>query len=236
MKVSVCMATYNGEKYIKEQLESILNQLDEEAEVVISDDHSTDNTLEIARCFSDSRIKIFTNTKNKGYAANFENALEQASGDVIFLSDQDDVWLKDKVSIFLEHLKTTDFVVSNNTVVDAYLKTLHESHFALYGVTKGFFKNLLFPRYVGACMAFNNKVLQASLPFPSNRKLAAHDYWICLVAELFFKTQTIEVPCMLYRRHDSNASTGGIKSKNSLTHKMLARAYVIYHLIKRAFR
>ena len=183
MKVSVCMATYNGERYIKEQLESILNQLGEDAEIVISDDHSTDNTLEIARCFSDSRIKIFTNTKNKGYTANFENALEKASGDVIFLSDQDDLWLKDKVSIFLEYLKTADFVVSDNVVVDADLNILDASHFLTHRTSSGFFKNLLHSRYVGACMAFNKKVLQTCLPFPANRKLAAHDSWICLIAE-----------------------------------------------------
>ena len=89
--ISVCMATYNGEKYIEEQLKSILSQLGENDEVIVSDDSSTDNTLAIVESFNDVRIKIFPNNKFHSPIFNFENALKQATGDYIFLSDQDDV-------------------------------------------------------------------------------------------------------------------------------------------------
>ena len=96
--ISVCIATYNGAEYLREQVESILSQLEEEDEIVVSDDSSTDTTIEILQSFGDRRIKIFKNPA-KGFVRNFENALRQAQGDFIFLSDQDDVWLPNKVAV-----------------------------------------------------------------------------------------------------------------------------------------
>ena len=95
--ISVCIATYNGEKYIKQQLLSILKQIKVNDEIIISDDHSTDKTFNIIKSFNDTRIKFFLNNKGKGYTRNFENALEKAHGDIIFLSDQDDIWIDNKV-------------------------------------------------------------------------------------------------------------------------------------------
>jgi glycosyltransferase involved in cell wall biosynthesis len=230
------MATYNGEKYIKEQLDSILCQLGEDDEVIVSDDGSNDNTVELIKSYSDDRIKVYSNTKEKGYTRNFENALEKATGEVIFLSDQDDVWVKTKVKRMLTYLNEYDFVVSDNTIVDENLTPLHKSHFELYKTQEGFVQNLFLPRYVGACMAFKKEVLNKSLPFPSNAKLCAHDYWISLIAELYFKAYKLNEPMILYRRHSSNASTGGKKSKNSLSHKLKVRIYTMLHLLKRMFR
>lgn len=236
MKISVCMATYNGEKYIAKQLESILSQLSAGDEVIVSDDNSTDNTIDIIKSIDDSRIKLFVNQKEKGYTRNFENALEKATGDIIFLSDQDDVWVKTKVKTMLTYLIDYDFVVSDNIIVDENLRPLHQSHFEIYKTQKGFVKNLILPRYVGACMAFKKEVLKKSLPFPSNARLCAHDYWIGLIAELYFKTYKLNEPMILYRRHGSNASTGGKKSKNSLSHKFKVRIYTILNLFTRMLR
>ena len=232
MKISVCMATYNGEKYIKEQLGSILSQLAQNDEVIISDDHSTDNTLKVINLLNDSRVKVFLNTKEHGYTRNFENALEKSSGDIIFLADQDDVWTSNKVDISLKYLEKNDFVVSNCKIVDTNLNIINESHFQLRGVKRGFIHNLLLTRYIGACTAFKREVLIKSLPFPSNTNLAAHDYWICLIAELYFDVSLIEEPLVLYRRHHNNASNGGDKSKNSLLHKIKVRVYTLYNLLK----
>ena len=232
MKISVCMATYNGEKYIKEQLESILSQIGEHDEVIISDDSSTDNTVEIINSFNDCRIKIYKNTKEKGYTRNFENALEKANGDVIFLSDQDDVWVENKVNKIIKILEKYDFVVSDNNIVNENLEVISKSHFEVYKTSKGFIRNLLLPRYVGACMAFKKNVLQKSLPFPSNAKLSAHDYWISLIAEMYFKCYKLDEQLLLYRRHGANASSGGKKSKNSLGHKLKVRIYTLIQLIK----
>ena len=98
--ISVCIATYNGEKYIKEQLDSILPQLKKLDEIIISDDKSKDKTLKIIKTLNDSRIKIFTNPK-KGLISNFENAITKSSGDYIFLSDQDDIWHENKIQFYL---------------------------------------------------------------------------------------------------------------------------------------
>jgi len=236
MKISVCMATYNGEKYIQEQLESILSQLGKNDEVIISDDNSTDNTRTIVENLNDSRIKSFINQKAKGYTRNFENSLEKVTGDIIFLADQDDVWIDTKVEKTVKELEKYDFVVSDNEIVDEKLNLIEKSHFGVYNTKQGFIRNLLLPRYVGACMAFRKEVLSKSLPFPSNEKLSAHDYWICLIAELSFSVHLISEPLVKYRRHDSNTSNGGAKSSNSLKHKFQVRFYTLYQLIKRLNR
>lgn len=236
MKISVCMATYNGEKYIKEQLESILSQISENDEVIVSDDSSNDKTIEIIKSFNDMRIRIYKNEKEKGYTRNFENALEKASGDIIFLSDQDDVWVENKVQKMMGILKNYDFVVSDNIIVNENLEIIDKSHFELYKTKNGFLTNLLLPRYVGACMAFRKNILQKSLPFPDNAKLCAHDYWISLVAEMYFKSYKLDEQLLLYRRHGANASNGGSKSKNSLNHKLKVRIYTLIQLLKRAIK
>jgi len=100
-RISVCMATYNGEKYIYDQLQSILTQLSENDEVIISDNYSSDKTIEIIELFNDPRIKIYFLKKGKSIK-NFENALLHASRDYIFLADQDDIWLPGKVQIMME--------------------------------------------------------------------------------------------------------------------------------------
>ncbi len=236
MKISVCMATYNGEKYIKEQLDSILSQIGENDEIIISDDSSKDNTVGIINSFSDSRIKIYKNTKEKGYTRNFENALEKANGDIIFLSDQDDIWVENKVKKMIKILENYDFVVSDNNIVNENLETINKSHFEIYKTKNGFLINLLLPRYVGACMAFKKNVLQKSLPFPNNAKLSAHDYWISLIAEMYFKSYKLDEQLLLYRRHGANASSGGERSKNSLVHKLKVRIYTLIHLLKRFYK
>ena len=140
-KISVCMATYNGEKYIKEQLESIISQLDENDEVIVSDDHSTDRTLDIVKDLKDSRIKIFLNKNKKGLTYNFENAIKQAKGNYIFLSDQDDVWLPNKIALSLKGLEDNDVVVTNCMITNNNLNIINNSYFKFNNSKKGFLKN-----------------------------------------------------------------------------------------------
>jgi glycosyltransferase involved in cell wall biosynthesis len=139
--ISVCMATYNGEKFIEEQVHSILSQLGQEDELIVSDDSSSDMTLFLLRQMKDRRIKIFSNTMGKGYVGNFENALIHAKGDSIFLSDQDDVWLPGKVRKVMEDLEVYDFVVTNAVVVDEKLDIISSSHFKIAGTKRGFLNN-----------------------------------------------------------------------------------------------
>ena len=105
MKISVCMATHNGERYLHEQLASILSQLGEGDEVIISDDSSADGTVDIIRGFGDQRIHLLTGNTFFNPMHNLENALKHASGDIIALSDQDDVWLGNKVRIIRERFE-----------------------------------------------------------------------------------------------------------------------------------
>lgn len=229
------MATYNGQRYIKEQVQSILSQLGEEDELVVSDDHSTDGTLEVLRDIKDPRIRIVLNPGEKGYTRNFENALRESTGSVLFLADQDDVWVSNKVERMLEQLQKADMVVSDARIVDEHLDTIQPSHFALYGVKRGFWINFLKTRYIGACLAFRREVLGKALPFPKRQKLCAHDYWLINIGELYFRFALLEEPLILYRRHGNNALTGGAGSTNSLKNKLKVRLYTLYHLIFRRF-
>jgi glycosyltransferase involved in cell wall biosynthesis len=233
-KVSVCMATYNGEKYIAEQVTSILEQLNLEDEIIISDDNSTDRTIQILKEINDSRIKIFYNPNEAGHTNNFQNAIQLASGEFLFLSDQDDVWCNDKLSRMLELLREYDFVVSDAKIVDAQLSPTGTTYFKIRGGGQnGFINNLIKAKYLGCCMAFQKKLLKKILPFPSNTCLCPHDLWISLIAECYYTTYVINEPLILYRRHGENVSTGGEKSLNSILYKIKFRSY---SLIKVAFR
>ena len=166
------MATYNGQKYIREQIDSILSQLGQEDELVISDDASTDSTLEIIRGYGDKRIKLYPFVRNKSaykksaqlVTTNFEHALQHAKGNVIFLSDQDDVWLPGKVEKCLEALRQADLVVHDCRVADAKLNIVRPSYFSLIHVQGGFIHNFIKVKYLGCCMAFRREVLTAALP------------------------------------------------------------------------
>ena len=116
--ITVCIATFNGEKYIREQLNSILFQLSLQDEVIVSDDGSTDNTISIIKSFNDKRIKIIDGVHRHSPTLNFENALKEAKGDYIFLADQDDVWKDDKVKICLKWLQHYDCIISDAEVTD----------------------------------------------------------------------------------------------------------------------
>jgi glycosyltransferase involved in cell wall biosynthesis len=234
-RVSVALATYNGEKFIEEQLKSILKQLDQDSEIIISDNGSTDKTIEIINSFNDKRITLLHCTK-KGPVSNFENALKKVSGDIIFLSDQDDVWLENKVKIIKEYLKKYDLIMSDCKIVDENLNVLHESFYSIKKCGKGFAKNLISNTYHGCSMAFRKELLRLSLPFP--KKIPMHDIWLGFVAELFFTPYFIPDKLLLHRRHSVNTSTSTGKSKYNFFEKVQFRLRVLKYfplLIKRKY-
>jgi glycosyltransferase involved in cell wall biosynthesis len=212
------MASYNGAKYIREQVASILPQLGSSDELIVSDDGSTDGTLDILQAFGDARIKILRHERKPGshhfypVTQNFENALRHAQGDFIFLADQDDVWLPHKVQTMLPYLQEDALVLSDAWVVD---ESLHQtgklSHAMPY--RKGYLRNLWRCTTQGCVCAFTRKVNQAILPFPDT--IIVHDFWIRLIAELKFKVKFIPEQLMLYRRHEATVSKLS-RSKNSL--------------------
>lgn len=228
-KVSVCMATYNGGLYVRQQIESILSQLSENDELIISDDGSTDDTLQIIESFNNPIIRLFKN-KFHNYVLNFEFCLKQVSGDYIFLSDQDDVWVKDKVKIMLRYLKTYDLVCSNCFVVDKELHSMGRAFFSDDVENKsGFIKNLWKNQFLGCCLAFNRRVLKYSLPFPKG--LICHDTWIGLVAELCGKTKFIDDKLIYFRRHDTNTSNTLKGSDLTLYKKISYRLVIIKGMV-----
>ncbi|MBF4507165.1 glycosyltransferase family 2 protein [Flavobacterium sp. JLP] len=229
-KISVCMATYNGGKYIKQQIDSILIQLSENDELIISDDNSTDNTIDVIKGISDCRIKLFFN-KEKGYTSNFENALNQVTGDIIFLSDQDDIWVSNKVEICLEELKTYDFIVSDCKVINNKNEIISDSYFELRNIKKTSLGNLIKFSFLGCCLAFRSDILKKALPFPSDRKLCTHDNWLFLVGALLFRYKVLNNKLIHYRRHTENVST--LISKTSVWFKIKYRMYLSFFLIKR---
>lgn len=223
--ISVCMATYNGEKYIREQIVSILNQIGPNDELIISDDLSSDRTIEVINSLNDARIKIFMHKDNHGFTSNFENALFQAKGEYIFLADQDDIWVPGKVERCLAMLRNVDFVVTDCKTVDEKLNTISESRFKQFNIKKGFWRLMKKTRYLGCCMAFRRNILNASLPFPKNSYYCEHDLWIAAVAECFFDVELIPQQLLLYRRHGKNASNAGMTKGYPLSVKLKRRIY-----------
>ncbi len=227
-KICVCMATYNGELYIKEQLTSILMQLRDFDSIVISDDHSTDSTCDIIKSFKDNRITLINNSLKHGSSYNFQNSLLHAKGDIYILSDQDDVWLPNRVQMTLTALADNDFCVCNSKIVDKDLNVINESRFAKYSIKKGFFRNLVKTRYIGCCFAFTRRVYDLLFPFPTNANIIPHDFWITLIGEFYFNVNLIDEPLMLYRRHENNVSNGGEKSNRRLITKVYSRFYCCF--------
>lgn len=230
--ISVCMTTFNGEKFISNQIESILMQLSDTDELIISDDGSTDDTLNIIKSYmdADDRITLFFGPK-LGLISNFEYALKQASGEYIFLSDQDDVWMPNKVELMLEKLDDNLLVISDCQVVDKNLDLMYPSFFQLNGLRRTLFSNLIKNSYLGCCMAFRREVLLKSLPFP--KSLPMHDWWIGLCAacsgSVYFCTDKL----VMYRRHGSNSSPTSEKSHYSIIKKIQFRSILILNLFKR---
>ena len=233
MKISVCMATYNGEKFIRKQLRSILKQLNENDELIISDDSSTDDTVPIIKSFHDRRILLMENNTFYHPVFNIENALKCARGEYIFLADQDDIWLDNKIEICLDYLKEYDLVLTDCMIIDQDEHIIADSFFRLRKTRPGLIKNLWVNSYIGCCMVFNKKILTKSLPFPKN--IAMHDSWIGLIAELCGKTKMVNQKLVLYRRHQRNISSTSGHSRLNLYTKLKYRVILFICLLKRVY-
>lgn len=228
--ISVCMATYNGAKYIKQQMDSILSQLSDDDEVIVSDDGSTDGTLDIMESYHDKRIKVFHHTPDRGPIGNFEYALTLASGDYLFLADQDDIWVDGRVKEFMKVLESGEWecVICNRNKIDkdgnVFLKEVAKSDFT----KDSFFDVLIHNPYIGCCMAFTRKHLDYCLPFPKN--IAMHDIWIGLIAHLLGDVKFIPTPYHLYRRHGENTTPN---HKYPIIHRIRYRIRFIIELRRR---
>ena len=227
--ISVCVATYNGEKFIREQIESILCQLSSDDEIIVSDDGSTDGTIVIINCIGDKRIRIIEGPHKHSPTFNFENALKEAKGDYIFLADQDDVWKTNKVEVCMKWLQKYDCVVSDAEVTDSNLNPLYPSLYAIMQVRQGHIYNTVWKNgYTGCCMAFRRNILEASLPFPKD--IPMHDIWIGNVAAYKYNVKFIPDKLILFRRHKETISCNGKGSKYSIWQQMKFRWSIIKNI------
>lgn len=229
--ISVCMATYNGGKYLRQQIDSILPQLQLDDELIISDDGSSDNTFDIIKSYNSPNIKLYHNNF-RNHILNFEFLLSVASGDYIFLSDQDDVWFPNKIPTMMHALKEHDLVCSDCVVTDENLDPdgrlfMTESPEKI----SGFMTNLWHNHYLGCCLAFKRSIRDIALPFPKG--LITHDTWLGLVAEMYGNPVFITEKLIYFRRHDQNQSSTLCPSRLSWGEKISYRLVLIMGILKR---
>lgn len=230
MKISVALAAYKGEQYISEQIDSILSQLGENDELIVSDDYPEGKTRDIVLGYQskDKRVR-YIEGEGKGVVKNFENALKACTGDIIFLSDQDDVWKSDKVECVLnEFTNGADLVLHDAAVTDSDLNITEPSYFAVHGSNASFFGNMARNSFVGCCMAFTKQVLLESLPFPE--ALPMHDWWIALVAMKKKRTVVLLQKLLIKWRRHSATVTG---KKTSLFQKIMWRLTILLYLVRK---
>ena len=214
-KVDVLLATYNGEKYLRKQIDSILNQTYKNINLIISDDCSKDKTKEILKEYEkkDNRIKIFYQEKNLGLINNFEFLLKKAESPLFMLADQDDVWLSNKIEQTFKKLKkdNADLVFTDLEIVDENLKILDLSfnrkmkkiHKIKKTIkTKQF--EYLYNNITGCTIMCKTKWIKDILPIPKNSKYIIQDSWIGLIVSLNGKISYLDEPTIRYRQHGDN--------------------------------
>lgn len=226
MNISVAIATYNGEKYIKEQLDSILIQLNDDDEIIISDDNSTDNTIKIIKKYKDSRIKIYKNL-NKGIISNFENAILKCNNEIIFLSDQDDVWKLNKVEKILAYFKSNkkiNCVISDYEITDEKLNIIKKEK--MLSKNKSILANIFKNSYMGSAMAFRSNIKKEISPFP--KKIPMHDIWIGMILSQNGDVEFCEEKLFYYRRHNEAVTI----NSGSINKKIMWRFYISKEIFK----
>ena len=227
--ISVALAAYQGEAYIEAQLRSILPQLAHDDEIIVSDDKPGGATERIVRrAMADDPRVLYVEGKGQGVVANFVNAIRHCRGDKIYLCDQDDVWLPDKVRQVTEAFDAgATLVLHNAYVTDKDLNITDYSFFALRGSKPGFLRNIVRNSYMGCCMAFDRSLLKKIMPMPKH--LPMHDQWIGLIGEKYGKVAFLDAPLIYYRRTGSNVTGGETTTKQ----KLQWRQYLIRRLIGR---
>jgi glycosyltransferase involved in cell wall biosynthesis len=204
--ISILLCSYNGERFIKEQIDSLLNQSYSNLEIVISDDHSTDGTRNILDHYkTEKRIRLFLQEENMGQTRNVEFALSKATGDLIAFADQDDIWLPAKLGTMLRHFNGEWLVYSDSELVDEQGKSLGKRISQLRKMysgrqTTGFvFSNVVW----GHAMLIKRQLLLEVLPIPEK---IPHDIWIAYKAAASTGIKYIDIPLTLYRQHVETAT------------------------------
>ena len=224
--VDIVMATYNGELFIKEQLDSILNQTYNDIRIIVRDDGSTDNTMSIVRNYelnNPGKVIIVTDDVKTGSSkSNFMRAMKYTTAEYVMCSDQDDYWLPDKIEISLKKMKEIEKRIGNNKPilvfgsykpVDRYLNEINDDakgrQEAEYKLT---FSNLLVQNYVHGCLMMINRNL-VNLMGEYDDRILMHDWWAALIASSCGEIEHIQQVMMLYRQHGNNV-VGSVNIKS----------------------
>lgn len=224
-KIDILLATYNGEKFLEAQLDSILNQTYSNFRLLISDDCSSDNTRKILEQYKekDNRIVVFFQKENLGVIKNFEFLLKNVENEYYMFSDQDDIWKKEKIEKSLKKLQESnaDLVYSDLEVVDENLKVTYTSYWKLKGIYSKIkkynnFESLYLNNFITGCTIISKKeLIEKVLPLPNTSKYVLHDYWIPLIISQQGKIDYIEEPLIKYRQHKNN-KIGSKKRSNEI--------------------
>ena len=215
--ISIAMTTYNGEKYLRNQLDSILNQSISDFELVICDDCSKDSTREILKDYAnrDSRIKIILNESNLGFKRNFEKALLNCSGDYIALSDQDDIWEKEHLQILMKTIGTNMltcgdsqcFIENDGQMKDIFKLSELEFDLSVLKSNEDILKRIFFRGnpYQGAAMLMKKEFLDIVLPIPTD--ISFHDVWFALCAACNNSFVYVNEIVNNYRQHETQVTS-----------------------------
>ncbi len=215
--VSIAMTTYNGENFLKEQLESIINQTYKNLEIIICDDCSTDNTINIIKDFQkrDKRIKLYQNEKQLGVLKNFEKAIFLCSGKYIALSDQDDIWVKNKIEIMFDAIGNYTLAFHDDMLIDKADNILFKSFWHKIGIINHLkdYKKLYINYYItGHSLFFKSSLKKNILPIPNDFYL--FDLWPILIALKIGTVKQVDKPLVMWRQHCNNTSGSKVNKRN----------------------
>jgi glycosyltransferase involved in cell wall biosynthesis len=225
ISVSVAMATFNGERYLLEQLESIARQSHQPDELVISDDGSNDRTIEVARAWAATapmRVRISVAEKRLGITANFEQALRLTTADIIFLSDQDDVWLPQKIERVLEEFMRDPeilVVVNDQWITDENLRSTGRTSLQILKKKYHVYDRQSLAMALGCCMAVRRPLLDLALPLTPKELIIGHDVWLAKLSAMMGRQKIVSEPLQLYRRHP-RAETFPYSATSIVPHKL----------------
>jgi glycosyltransferase involved in cell wall biosynthesis len=225
VRASVCMATYNGEQFITEQLDSILHQIGDADEIIVFDDHSTDRTpLLLAQYASEKRLKVYSNPHNLGVCKTFEAAMYKASGKYVVLSDQDDIWMPGRHENMIAAMAAENLMVVTGNFKVLQDSVISHSYASVEAKSsKHYLRNILRifsgrSGYFGCVMAFDSRLKKYLLPLPSITE--SHDLWLAIIANLLRSNIHIDDVVLTRKLHGNNASS----VKRSFRKKIRSRA------------
>ena len=236
VRVSVCMAAYNGSEFIGEQIDSILTELGPADELLVIDDESTDNTVALVEAIGDPRITVHRNKQNLGYVRTFEKAIALSQGRYIFLSDQDDIWIPGRLDKMLSALADSSLVVTNCKHFGGRSGRFHDIRLRSKDSRK-YLRNILgivvgYRLHWGCAMAFRSDLKQLALPFPAHMS-ESHDQWLAMCGNFSRSITYLEEDTILHRLHDENLTPMKMRGISKIAR---ARAAFLANLVTLVIR